>query len=57
MNKPSKKRVTINEEEVKALGEAWHIQQSDVGGDGGNVYLLDYEELKKVMNDATGSTA
>jgi len=27
-----------------------------VGGDGGNVYLLDYEELKKVMNDATGST-
>ena len=30
--------------------------QSDVGGNGGNVYLLDYEELKKVMNDATGST-
>lgn len=56
INKPSKKRVTINEEEIKALGEIWHHQQSDVGGDGGNVYLLDYEELKKVMNDATGST-
>lgn len=27
-----------------------------MGGDGGNVYLLDYEELKKAMNDATGST-
>jgi len=24
INKPSKKRVTINEEEIKALGELWH---------------------------------
>ncbi|CDW82463.1 protein kinase domain containing protein [Stylonychia lemnae] len=56
INRPSKKRVTISEEEIKALGELWHHQQSDVGGDGGNVYLLDYEELKKVMNDATGSS-
>lgn len=30
---------------------------SDIGGNGGNIYLLDYEELKKAMNDATGSTA
>ena len=29
---------------------------SDVGGNGGDQYLFDYEELKKAMNEATGST-
>lgn len=29
---------------------------SDVGGDGGDQYLFDYEELKKVMKEATGAT-
>ena len=29
---------------------------SDVGGDGGDQYLFDYEELKKAINEATGST-
>ena len=54
LNKPSKKRVTLHKEEIKALvGNCY----SDMGGDGGAVYLLDYEELKKVRNDATGSTS
>eukprot|EP00347_Sterkiella_histriomuscorum_P000721 403374762 len=57
INKPSKRRVTINDDEIKALGQLFNNQQqSDVGGDGGNIYLLDYEELKKVLNDTTGPT-
>ena len=28
---------------------------SDIGGNGGNIYLLDYEDLKKAMNEATGA--
>lgn len=56
MNKPSKKRVTLHKEDLKAFGGNFNCY-SDMGGDGGDVYLLDEEELKKVMNDATGSTS
>ena len=56
MNRPSKKRITVFKEEFQSLGDGLNNLQSDVGGNGGNVYLLDYEDLKKALNAATGST-
>ncbi len=52
-NKPSKRRVKVGPGEIKAIPEI--NMYGDVGGDGGEQYLYDYEELKKAMNDATGS--
>ena len=54
INKPSKKRVTVHLQDMKALGDNFNCY-SDMGGDGGE-FLLDEEQLKK-LNDATGSTA
>lgn len=56
MNKPSKGRVKVNPNTmVNEKGEL--LIQSDVGGDGGDQYLFDMEELKKaIQNDATGAT-
>lgn len=54
-NKPSKGRVKVTPNTiVNKKGEL--VIQSDVGGDGGDQYLFDMEELKKVMNEATGAT-
>ena len=50
-NKASKGRVKVN---PKYLNGGQHFIQSDVGGDCGDQYLLDYEELKKVIKGATG---
>ncbi len=47
--------MTLHKEELKNLGKKWNCY-SDMGGDGGDVYLLDYEELKKIKNEGTGST-
>ncbi len=54
-NKPSKKRVKVNPNEfIKNVDELNQMIYSDKGGDGGDQYLFDFEELKKAMNDATG---
>ena len=54
-NQPSKRRVKVTPD-LKDIGEC--KMYSDVGGDGRDQYLYDYEELQKVMQmkDATGST-
>jgi len=51
MNKASKGRVKVN---PKTLNSGDFLQ-SDVGGDCGDQYLLDFEELKKAMGGATGA--
>jgi hypothetical protein len=51
-NKPSKGRVKIN---PKNIMNGQQVLQSDVGGDGGDQYLFDKEELQKVLKEATGS--
>ncbi len=51
MNKASKGRVKVN---PKTLNSG-DVLQSDVGGDCGDQYLLDFEELKKAMGGATGA--
>jgi hypothetical protein len=53
-NKPSKRRVKVDPNNIKKVED--YNMYSDVGGDGGDQYLFDYEELKKAINEATGST-
>ena len=53
-NKPSKGRVKVDPNNIKKVED--YNMYSDVGGDGGDQYLFDYEELKKAMNEATGAT-
>jgi hypothetical protein len=53
-NKPSKGRVKVDPNNIKKAED--YNMYSDVGGDGGDQYLFDYEELKKAINEATGST-
>lgn len=51
-NKPSKRRVNVSPHLMQFKGlkdnDEYKIY-SDVGGDGGDQYLYDYEEFKKVM--------
>ncbi len=53
-NKPSKGRVKVDINNLKNVED--YTMKSDVGGDGGDQYLFDYEELKKVLKEATGAT-
>ncbi len=53
-NKASKGRVKVNPEKLIKKVEDLGYQYSDVGGDGGDQYLFDFEELKKAVNEATG---
>jgi hypothetical protein len=57
-NKPSKRRVKVNPNEVIRKVEDLGHQMSDVGGDyGGEQYLFDFEELKKAVHEATGGVS
>jgi hypothetical protein len=51
-NRPSKGRVKVNPNDIKSNAEDYNMY-SDVGGDGGDQYLFDYEELKKALAEAT----